>query len=117
LPLESKDIILSDAKLQNLKMLVGELILLIMDLGEHLEKTKSDKYIVLLRRIRSDLERRKEYIKLIRSNTKNITISCAMTPLYNKTFNFVEDIRREILLDISHLLNIKEGITDNKKKW
>lgn len=115
IPHEQRRAIISDTQYKNLRMMISEIHLLLTDLSPVIDDTKLKEFNSRLELVKESTKERKNFIKETYSLNKTL-VSSSLSELFEPSLEYVSELKREIIKEISHLLYIKEE-KNNKKKW
>ena len=116
IPAKNKQAFLTDVQYKNMRMIVGEMRLLLTDLVPILDPTVHTNLMKTLQGLERAIYTRELFVVDNWSVTTNSVTQSKLTPFYFNTLDFLSDLKLRIIKDIAHILyvdNSKDGI----KKW
>lgn len=114
MPPHQREIVVGDVQYKNLRLLIGELNLLLTDLQPIIKEEESKKYFEVLGSLDKIKNNRKLFVKDIYSASQSRIISSKITPFFLEVLKGVEEVRKKMILEIAPVLYLK---TEDKKKW
>lgn len=108
IPFERKHAIIADTQYKNLRLIITELKLLITDAEVIIGKEKADSYFATLFKLSENIDNKKLFVKEKFSMTKGVIIYAKTTELFNITLEYVQEIRRELIRDLSAVFYVKK---------
>lgn len=121
IPPDQRNFVIPMAQYKSLRIMATEIKLLLDDLMPVINPEQLKEYRRKLNNImgfdehgQSVLDNQELFIKQVKKN--NQILYCETTLIFNKTLNFISDIKSGIISDIGHILYIKEDDI-HKKKW
>ena len=115
LPTNQRNVIITDIQYKNLKLIVNELNILIVNVLPIIGKDEADKLFKKLSTINQVINLRHKFIDDSYSQVQRTITYSKVTPFFMQTFEVLSDIRIQIIMLISNVLYIKEDAS--KKKW
>lgn len=113
IPLQSRQVILSDVEYKNLRFMALEMDILISNLAPIL-KTKTEEYNKKIDFLLNNLDKQELFLKQIKKNGQVVMVE--PLPFLYQSINYLSNIKGDLIKDIGHLLYIVEQ-DDKKKKW
>lgn len=101
IPFEMRQAIITDNQYKNLRLMLNEIKLLLTDCEVIIGTEKADQYFAQLKQILGNINERRLFVKETYSMTKGAITSAKMTELFYAAVGYVEDIRRNLIRDLS----------------
>lgn len=107
IPLAERQQIIADVQYKNLKLMINEISLLLTDLSPQIGKESIQKYQVQLDPILYCIKERKRYVRESWSASRDRIIQSKTTEWFNKTLDFISNMRLQIINEIAPTLFLK----------
>lgn len=106
IPYEHRPLIIGDVQFKNLKLMVTEIHLLLIDLTPILSRERLSYYNDALNKTGQVLKRRELFLEEPKGTNRVVKYS-RTTEFFQETLDFLSRVKTEIIRDISHILYVK----------
>lgn len=111
---DQRAIMLADIQYKNLRFMITEIDLLLTDVTPVVDPTKIEELRTKLVKVSQVKDVRSLFIKESYSQIKNAILKTELTDFFYKTLTFISQMRREIIIEIKHILYIDD--TSKRRK-
>jgi len=119
IPAQERKVILPDMQYKNLRFIVTELKLLLIDLTPVVKENAHKDFMKSINHLRGIVDNRKIFVVDNYSVQIKGIASSKLTPFFWETLNFTTLLKQKIIKEIAHLLYIdtNKGGKRNRKPW